>query len=226
MHQVVETIQRIARSEVEAHPFVSLGVVKSVHGSDGEKDHACTIELRDTGVALPRVPIATGLIGAAALPNVGDLVAVLFAEGDRHAPIVIGRLYPRDVDPPPHGPGEAVLSLPGGETADDKRLDLRITTPGDGTRNLKLTLDGSVKVELEVGDESVRMQTQDALVELKQTGGSDGQVRIEAGSAKAEFKQNGDVSIEASGNLTLKANKVEISGDTEVSIVGTTVNLN
>lgn len=226
MQQVVDVIQQIARAETRGRPFVSLGVVKSVVGSNGEKDYACTVALRDTGLVLPRVPIATGVIGATALPNEGDLVTVLFAEGDYHDPIVIGRIYHRDVDPPPHGPGEAVLSLPGGETADDKRLDLRIKTPGDGTRSLTLTLDGSVKVEFEITDSSVRLQTQDALIELKQSGGSDGEIRLEVGEAKATFKQGGDVSIETTGNLTLKANKVEISGDTEVKVAGTMVKLN
>ena len=44
--------------------------------------------------------------------------------------------------------------------------------------------------------------------------------------AKASFKQNGDISIQTSGTLTLKANKVDISGDTEVKVAGTMVKLN
>jgi phage baseplate assembly protein gpV len=226
MQQTVDLVRQIARATARARPFVSLGVVKSVHDANGETDYACTIALRDSGLVLPRVPIATGVIGAVALPAEGDLVTVLFADGDYHNPIVTGRIYHRDVAVPPHQPGEAVLSLPGGETADDKRLDLRIVTPGDGTRSLALTLDGSVKVEIVVDDESIRLQTQDATLELKQTGGSDGRIRIEVGGAKAEFKQNGDVSIETSGNLTLKGNKVEISGDTEVKVAGTAIKLN
>lgn len=226
MSPVFDLVQQIARAEGRGRPFVSLGVVKSVHEKSGDTDYACTVALRDVGLVLPKVPIATGVIGAVALPQEGDVVTVLFVEGDYHSPVVIGRLYHRDVAVPPHEPGEAVLSLPGGETADDKRLDLRVKTPGDGTRSLALTLDGSVKVELVVNDQSIRLQTQDALIEVKQTGGSDGQVRLEVGQAKATFKQNGDVSIETTGNLTLKGNKVEISGDTQVKIAGTTVQLN
>ena len=226
MQHVVDVIQQIARGEARTRPLMALGTVTSVRGSNGEKDHACTVALRDTGLVLPRVPIATGVIGAVALPSEGDLVAVLFAEGDYHDPIVIGRLYAADVDPPPHGPGEAVLSLPGGETADDKRIDIRVTTPGDGSRALTVTLDGSVAVEVEISDNRVRLTAQDATIEVQQTGGSDGTIRLEVGEAKAELKQNGDVSIETSGTLKLKANKVEISGDTDVKIAGTSVQLN
>jgi uncharacterized protein involved in type VI secretion and phage assembly len=226
MQPVLDIVQQVARTEARSRPFVALGVVTSVHEVTGNADYACTVELRDSALVLPRVPIATGVIGVVALPNIGDLVTVLFVEGDYHNPVVIGRLYHRDVAVPPHKPGEAVVSLPGGETGDDKRLDLRVTTPGDGTRSLALTLDGSVKVELVVNDESIRLQAQDALIELKQTGGSDGQVRLEVGQAKATFKQNGDISIETTGNLTLKGNKVEISGDTQVKIAGTAVQLN
>lgn len=226
MQPVVDVVRQIARAEGRSRPFVSLGVVKSVHESSGDADYACTVALRDSSLVLPRVPIATSVIGAVSLPREGDLVTVLFIEGDYHDPVVIGRLYHRDAAVPPHKPGEAVVSLPGGETADDKRLDLRVTTPGDGTRSLALTLDGSVKVELVVNDASIRLKTQDALIELTQTSGSDGEVRIEVGQAKATFRQNGDVSIETTGNLTLKGNKVEISGDTQVKIAGTTVQLN
>ncbi|MGC4084801.1 MAG: phage baseplate assembly protein V [Vicinamibacterales bacterium] len=226
MQPLLDVVQQVARAEGRGRPFVSFGVVKSVHEATGDADYACTVALRDSGLVLPRVPIATGVIGAVALPNIGDLVTVAFIEGDFHNPIVIGRLYHRDVAVPTHKPGEAVVSLPGGETADDKRLELRVTTPGDGTRTLALTLDGSVKVELVVDDHSIRLQAQDALVEVKQSGGSDGEVRIEVGQAKASFKQSGDVTIETTGNLTLKGNKVDISGDTQVKIAGTTVQLN
>ncbi|MGE3956470.1 MAG: phage baseplate assembly protein V [Vicinamibacterales bacterium] len=226
MQPVLDVVSQLVRAEGRSRPFIALGVVTSVHEKTGDSDYACTVELRDSSLVLPRVPIATGVIGAVALPAIGDVVTVAFIEGDYHHPIVIGRLYHRSVAVPTHAPGQAVISLPGGETADDKRLDLRITTPGDGTRSVALTLDGSVKVELVINDSSIRLQAQDALIELTQSGSSDGQVRIEVGQATATFSQGGDVSIETTGTLKLKGNKVEISGDTQVKIAGTTVQLN
>jgi uncharacterized protein involved in type VI secretion and phage assembly len=223
---MVHAIQQIARHEVEQHWGTSLGVVKSVHGSNGEQDYACTVELRESHIVLPRVPIATSVIGSAALPREEDLVLVVFAGGDAHAPVVIGRLYSDKVAPPKNDAGEFVTILPGDEQATDKRLELRVKTPGDGTRSIDLVLDGSVKVALSINDEGVKIQAQDATFQLKQTSSSDGQAELKVGNAKVLLEQNGNVTIEAGGTLLLKGNKVEISGDTSVKVAGTTIDLN
>jgi uncharacterized protein involved in type VI secretion and phage assembly len=225
-HRAVNAIRRIARHEVEQRVAMALGVVQSVHGTNGGPAYACTVELRDTGIVLPKVPIATGLIGTVALPREKDLVVVGFAGGDLHAPVVLGRLYSEQVAPPENKPGEFVLSLPGDETQPDKALALRIETPGDGTRSLKITLDGSVKVEVEVNDQGVSIQTPDASLKLSQTSASDGVAEMKVGDSKVTIEQSGNVTIEASGTLTLKGSKVEVSGDASVKIAGTTVDLN
>ncbi len=154
MQRIVQTIRHIARHEVGQNWNASLAVVKALHGANGESHYACTVELRETGVVLPRVPIATGLIGVAALPREKDLVIVVFAGGDLHAPVVVGRLYSEDVVPPQNAPGEFVAVLPGDETSEDKRLELRIKTPGDGTRDIQLKLAGSVEVGVTWGSPS------------------------------------------------------------------------
>ena len=225
-HRAVQAIRHIARYEVEQRQAVALGVVRSVFGSNGDQDYACTLELRDTGLVLPKVPIATSVIGAASLPRENDLVVVVFAGGDLHAPVVVGRLYSEDVSPPQNAPGELVLNLPGDQTSPDKSLILRIQTPGDGTRSLKLTLDGTVKIELTVDDNRVRIQAQDATFELSQSSASDGLAELKVGGSKLTIEQSGNVTIEALGTLTLKGAKVEISGDANVKIAGTTVDLN
>jgi uncharacterized protein involved in type VI secretion and phage assembly len=226
-HRAVRTIRSIARHELEQRWTTALGVVKSVYGNDEvDKQYACTIELRDTGLVLPRVPIATGVVGAASLPREKDLVVVVFAGGDLHAPIVVGRLYSEDVAPPKHGPGEFVTVLPGDEDASDKRLDLRVSTPGDGTRTVSLVLDGSVNVALEIKDDGVTIQAGDATIKLTQTTSSNGRAELQVGDAKLMLTQAGDVSIEATGTLTLQAAKIEINGDASVKLAGTTIDLN
>jgi uncharacterized protein involved in type VI secretion and phage assembly len=226
MHEVVETIRQIARHEAARRAGLTLGVVTSLHGANGEKAHACSVQLRDSGLVLPRVPIATSVIGMAALPRQGDLVVVGFSEGDPHGAVVLGRLYSEQVEPPVHGPGEVVAVLPGDETDPEKHLALRVRTPGDGSRALRLTLDGSVKVEVTVDDSGVRLETKDTSLELRQSGGSDGEATLKAGDASITLKQSGEVSIEATGKITLHANEIEISGDTAVKIAGTTIDLN
>lgn len=225
-HRAVSVIRQIARHELEQHPGAALGVVQSVFASDAEPAYCCTVALRDTGLVLPKVPLAVGLIGGAALPRENDLVVVLFAGGDLHAPVIVGRLYSEQVSPPSHRPGELVLNLPGDETDAQKALALRITTPGDGTRSLKLTLDGTVKIELEVNDQGVTIQTQDASLKLSQTSASDAVAELKVAGSRVTLEQGGDVTIEAAGKLTLKGASVEVSGDTDVKIGGTSVAIN
>ena len=226
MQRAVQTIRTIARHEVEQRWTSTLALVKSVQGSSATKKYSCTIELRETGIVLPEVPIASGVIGAVSLPRENDLVVVLFPGGDLHGAVVVGRLYTEEVSPPTHGEGEFVVNLPGDEESTDKRLELRVKTPGDGSRKLSLTLDGSVKVELAIDDESIQLKSQDTQLTLTQTGSSDGKAELKAGDCKVTLDQGGDVTIEATGTLKLKASKIELAGDASIKIAGQTVELN
>jgi phage baseplate assembly protein gpV len=222
VHAIVHTIRDIARHEVDQRWTTALAVVTSVQAAA----YTCTVELRESHLVLPEVPIATGAMGSVGVPAENDLVVVLFAGGDLHAPIVVGRLYNEKIAPPDNAAGELVLSLPPGETATDKLFDLRVKVPGDGTRTLALTLDGSVKVELTVADDGIRLKAQDTSLSLTQTSSSDGKAELKVGNNKVSIEQSGNVTIEAEGTLTLKAATIEISGDTSVKIAGQTLNLN
>ena len=100
-----------------------LGVVTKTrpHASAGDKEnYACDVRLRDTGLELKSVPVATQRIGHAAIPNVDDLVLIGFVRGDIHCPVIIGRLY-NDVDRPPVAKDqECVYVCP-----DDKKSGVR-----------------------------------------------------------------------------------------------------
>jgi phage baseplate assembly protein gpV len=226
MQRAVQTIRGIARHEVEQRWTSTLALVKSVQGANGTSKYSCTVELRETGIVLPEVPLATSVIGAVSLPRENDLVVILFPGGDLHGAVVIGRLYTEEVSPPKNAQGEFVVVLPGDETATDKRLELRVETPGDGSRKLNLTLDGSIKIELSINDESIQLKAQDTQLTLTQTGSSDGKAELKAGDCKITMEQAGDVSIEATGTLKLKASKIELSGDTSIKIAGQTVEVN
>jgi uncharacterized protein involved in type VI secretion and phage assembly len=223
MHAVVQTIRDIARHEAGQRWNTRLGVVKSVKGSG---DYACTVELRETHLVLPDVPIATSAMGLASLPSEGDLVVVLFVGGDLHAPVVIGVLYNEKVAPPENDSNLLVGVRPGGETATDKRMEWSISTPGDGTRELHVLLDGKVKVEVTVNDEGIVLTAQDTKFTLKQTSGSDGKAELQVGNSKVTIEQAGNVTVEAEKTLTLKANKIELSADAQVKISGQAVDIN
>lgn len=227
MTRLAEAVSALARHEVARLRVCELGVVRSVYGaSPGDDQHACAVELRDTGLVLPRVPVAVGVTGAASLPAVGDLVVVLFAGGDLHAPIVAGRLYHDALAPPDHAAGEHVLRLPAGETDPAARLDVVATAPSASGRLLTLTLDGEAPVEIRVAPGEVAVSVGDATFTLRQPAGGPARAGLVVQDCRVELDGGGDVTVEASGTLTLKGRTVQLTGDTQVSVQGQTVELN
>ena len=93
---LLDTIRHVVRDEVGRVRTAEIGIVQEQHphASDSDTDNfACTVRLRDTGLVLRRVPIATHRIGIASIPAVGEMVLVQFVGGDVNAPIITGRLY-------------------------------------------------------------------------------------------------------------------------------------
>jgi len=219
-HTIVETVRGIARTEFDRRPNAGIGVVTSVHG--GTTAHACTVKLRESGVVLPKVPIAVGLLGTAALPAPDDLALVVFANGDLHAPVVVGFLYDDEIFPPDHDSSEAIAFLSGGETDPKNALQVALKTPAGGPRTLTVTLDGSAKVEVTVKDDSIVLAAGDATLELD----SGGKGTFKVGDSSVVLKKDGNVTIEAGQKLTLKATTIEIDGDASVKIAGQTIDLN
>lgn len=229
MTRLAEAVATLARHEVARLRVCEVGVVRSVYAAaagDPDADHACAVELRDTGLVLPRVPVAVGITGAASPPRVGDLVAVVFAGGDLHAPIIIGRLYHDGLAPPEHAAGESVLRLPAGETDPTARLDVVATAPSAAGRLLTIGLDGDAPVEVRIAPAEVVLTVGDAKLSLRQPGGGSGRATLTVNDCQVDVDGNGDVTVEASGTLTLKGRTVHISGDTQVTVKGQTVELN
>jgi uncharacterized protein involved in type VI secretion and phage assembly len=219
-----DSVARIARHESRARLGAAAGKVVDVFpAGDGQADHAVSVELRDSQVVLPRVPVAVGLLGFAAIPARGELVLILFLDGDANAPVVAGRLYHPDQDPPEHAEGELVLALPSpSPSGQDPKLELRI----DGAKpSLRLALAGDVT--LEVVEQTARLSVganAEMLVTVDGRGG--GRTEIAAGSAKITIKKDGDITISTSGNLKLEGADVEISGTSKVKISGPQVEIN
>ena len=215
---LVDAVARIARHEAAARATAAVGVVTDVQpAGPSVKDHAVTVKLRDSGLVLPKVPIAVGLLGFAAIPAVDDLVLLLFADGDRNAPFVVGRLYHPDADAPEHAEGEAVLRLPPGNDTPD--LELVVT--GDPPK-VTLTLPRDVKVEIEDG--AVKIAVGKLTATLDASGG--GRVEVAAGGSSITLKQDGDVSVKAAGNLTLEGAEVRVKGSAKVKVEGAMVEIN
>lgn len=215
-----DSISRIARHEASARAIAAVGKVVDTFGNSGsgpDADHAVSVELRDSGLVLPRVPLAVGVMGFAALPAVDDLVLVLFANGDYHSPIIVGRLYNSEQDPPEHADGEIVLALPSGSSS--PKLTLKVT--GD-TPHAEIKLPGDVLVDLQ--EDVIKLKAGSTEISIDGSGG--GRVEVKAGGSKITVKSDGDISLSTSTKLKLEATEIEIKGSGRVKISGGMVEIN
>lgn len=216
-HAFVRTFRDIARHEVEQRMSVDIAQVTSTSSVDGT--FTCGVQTRAMGLPLKAVPIAVGVLGFASLPEVGDLVVVVFAGGDIHSPVIVGRLYDDETKPPENKPGEMVLVRPQGTESGSSTLDV-VLKAGDDGRSLKITLAG--KVEAIVDEEKISLVAGDAELVLD----SGGEATVKVGSdASLVLKKNGDVAIKGN-KLSLKATEIEIAGDAKVKVTGQTLELN
>ena len=206
MSDLYATIQAIVRQELAGQRAAELAVVQQQHpnAADGDSDnYACTVTLRDSGLVLRRVPLTTGRLGLASVPDVGDLVLVQFVGGDLAKPVIVGALYNDEQRPPVSQDGQAVLHLPRG--AGD----------GEGVRFEVSSADRSA-VLLTIGEAvSLTLRDDDPAVELTVDGGAatltidrDGSVHIESQASLA--LAGADIEIKATGALVLDGASIDI----------------
>jgi uncharacterized protein involved in type VI secretion and phage assembly len=212
-----DSVSRIARHEAKARPVAAAAEVTSLFPNQGQPDHAVSVKLRETGLVLPRVPIAVGAMGFAAIPAVGDLVIVAFLDGDHNSPVVVGRLYHPDQNPPKHDAKELVLRLPSG--ASNPELNLEIASD---PVSIKITLPGDVKVEIK--GETISLDAGETGVKIESSGG--GRLTAKAGGTSVTLKKDGDVTVSSQGKVKIEGTEVEIVGQGKVKITGATVEIN
>ncbi len=184
---VVGLLQRIVRSELSKLHFPEVAVVTAVNAHESEDDehnYACDVKLRNTGLELAAVPIATGRIGHSALPNVDDLVLVQFLGGDLHGAVITGRLYDESARPPVAAEREWVYESPDEAESGVRRLYAKLPNGNE------LTVEDDRAV-LTFGDTTVTIE-------------NSGSVQIE-GTGDVSIKADGGLSLEAGGDMTLAA---------------------
>lgn len=214
-----DSIARIARHEARANAVCGIGVVTDAFANDGSgpPDYAVSVTMRDTQIELPRVPIAVGALGFAAIPAVDDVVIVVFANGDYNAPIVVGRLYHADEQPPTHSDGQLVLGLPPGQSTPDINLVVDGNAP-----SIDLTLPGDV--DLNAADSKVTLTVGKLSITIDASGS--GQIQMAAGSSSVTINQDGDIEINAAGDIKLQGTNIDIEASGQVKIQGATVGVN
>lgn len=209
MSTIVDTIQEIVRHEMRRLRVAEFGVVEAVypHSDGGDNDnYGCDVRLKNSGLLLKRVPIATGHIGTAAIPNVGDLVLLTFDKGDVNQPVVIGRLYNDEDRPPLNKSDEVIFRLPLAE-ADDKTVMAAIRNIQNGSPPREILVEMPPKITLRITDGTVRATAGKTEMTLDQPDGNGGKVTVVAGRTKITMNQDGDVTVEAAGAMKLKATR-------------------
>jgi phage baseplate assembly protein V len=197
---LIDILRAVIRDEMERRRAPELGIVTEVLARESESsdnNHQVKVRLRDSGVELQWVPVAVGRLGLSLLPQVGDLVLVVFVGGDLNSPVVVGSVYDAQVQPPAAKPGEVVYQPTDPEDASLRRFHLELANGST------LTIDED-KLTVALGGTEVVINR-------------DGDVAIKS-AAKLSIQTQGDLSLEASGNLDLKA-----QGNVTVSGVSTTV---
>jgi len=210
MSTIVSTIQEIVRQEMRRVRVAEMGLVEAVfpHKSGGDNDnYACDLRLKNNGLLLKRVPVMTGHIGTAAIPNVGDLVLVVFDKGDVNQPIIIGRLYNERDRPPVNDTDEVIFRLPLA-AADDKTIKAAIRNHQSQSPPREMIFEMPPKITVRVTDGTVRATAGKTEMKLDQSNGSSGgTVTVIAGRTKIVMNQDGDITVEAAGAMTLKATR-------------------
>ena len=161
--------------------------------------------------------MATGHIGTAAIPNVGDLVLLTFDRGDVNQPIVIGRLYNDEDRPPLNRADEIIFRLPLVESDGDSIL-AAVRNHRNSSPPREAVLEMPPKITLRVTDGTIKATAGSSEMTLDQPDGNGGEVSVVAGRTRISMSQDGDVTVEAAGSMTLRATR-------DLNVEGLNVNI-
>lgn len=228
MSTVVDTLQQIIRHELRALHVAELGLVEAVypHNDGGDDDnYGCDVRLKNSGLLLRRVPVATGHIGTVAIPNVGDLVLLNFEQGDVNHAFIVGRLYNNVDRPPLNNPNEIIFRLPLAEP-DDKTILAAIRNLPANQEPREIIVEMPPRITVRISDGAVRATAGDTEMILDQPHDSGGQVTVVTGRTKIVMNQSGDVQIDVAGSMTVEAaSDLTLKANGNVTIKGFNVKM-
>ncbi len=201
-----ETIQRIVQDELTRVRFSELALVQEQHPHAGESDkdnYSCTVQLRNSGIVLSHVPVATARLGSVAIPAVGDLVLLQFLNGDINAPVIVGSLYNDQARPPVSEDGQAIMHLPlGAGDSDAVHLELH----SRDKREIVIKLGSGFTLNLRDDDPALELDVD--------------------GKASIQIDRDGAITIKTNGDLKIEGNAIEIKASGDLTLKGATVNIN
>jgi uncharacterized protein involved in type VI secretion and phage assembly len=202
-------MKSVAQIEMGKLHFPTLGIVTSIfpHASDSDNDnYECNVRIKNTDVELRKVPITTQCIGLAGIPRVGDLVLLIFMNGDINAPIAVGRLY-NDEDRPPVNNAEEIVYIPPYDANSQAR---------------RIYLEFPSGITLKITDDEVNIKAGDTKVIVLR----DGDVVIQS-KANINVSAEGDATIKSQGSMTIKGSNITMESDQDMTLKsGTDLKLN
>ena len=203
-----ETLRSIVQEEVARTRNAELAVVQEQHphADDSDMDnYACTVALRNSGIVLKQVPVATQHIGYAGIPEEGELVLVQFIGGDINAPVITGRLYNNEDRPPINATQQMVTHLPPG-ASDEEAVHLELNS-GD-SKSVVINIGTTIKLTLVDDDPAVTLDVGDGATTLSIS--QSGEVVIDCQS-DLKFTSAGNMEFEASGDMNLKGATINLN---------------
>jgi phage baseplate assembly protein V len=196
--ELISILRAIVRDELRSLRLGDLAVVSAVspHSDEGDAhNHECDVKLREGGLELKRVPLATPHVGMASAPRVGELVLLSYVGGDPNRPIVVGRLYSDEARPPKHKADEwRVEATPGGTSLAIDQEGSAILTAGKTLLTLKK--DGTVELQ---GNEDLKLQVQ-------------GNVSLQCTDCTIDASGKIDLGSNGAGVITEQSHKCYLTG--------------
>lgn len=202
---VVGLIQAVIRDQLRSFKTSELGVVTKVYAHESTSDknnYECDVKLRDSELELKSVPVSTQRMGAAAIPNVDDLVLVQYLNGDIQSAIITGRLYNDKDRSPKAKPHEFVYVSPDRAESGVRRMYLEFPNGN------KLLLDDD-KLFIEMGKTTMTL-THDGEVEIKSNNKAI-TLTDANGNNKVDIQmQQGQLKVQAQTKVTVEAPQIEL----------------
>jgi hypothetical protein len=205
MSDAITLIQAVIRDELRGFKTAELGVVTAVYAHESASDknnYECDVRLRNSGLELKRLPVATPRIGAVAIPNKDDLVLVQYLNGDIHSAIITGRLY-NDVDRPPEAKShEFVYVSPDRAEQGIRRISLEFPKGNKLLLNDEKLVVEMGKTKLTINhDGEVELQSNNQAITLTDLNGNN-KVDIKA--------QQGQITVQAQMKVVVEAPQIEL----------------
>lgn len=196
---IVNIIRAIVQDELKSLKLGDIAVVTSSFPHAGEDDgnnYECNVKLREGELELRKVPMAVSHIGMVSAPRVGDLVLVSYVGGDPNRPIVVGRLYSDEANPPVHEDNE-----------------WRVESPYQGETSIAIDKEESVVIT--VGKNSITIKKDDVIEIIAETDMSldvKGNVEIKCVDCKIDASGKIDLGSGGSGVITEQSHKCYFTG--------------